>query len=272
MPARACFSAEIQRRDRGVGRPRSIPKLSCKGGVCVKPSAPGQSVHDVSIRPLARGKPAYGAKIRQSFPDGDIGARQRVPCYAAADTSVLSRGPSGPSTLPSSSSAIVRRCFSHRAAGCPVQAKPRVGTGMRCGRGPCEIFEGTPSCSVSIIRPRRCLPEAHRAQPSPTPDARSGKTRSARTPTRSRCGSCEGTVHTIAHQVEPKGGLRGARETMEHPDKMRMAPCRASIRLPFPTSPERLRAPRHSRRVGHRVARPELATFPAMRGVQPNPR
>jgi hypothetical protein len=40
--------------------------------------------------------------------------------------------------------------------------------------------------------------------------------------------------------------------------KIHMAPCRASIRLPFPTSPETLRAPRHDRRAGNGVARGEL--------------
>jgi hypothetical protein len=44
------------------------------------------------------------------------------------------------------------------------------------------------------------------------------------------------------------------------PEKMRMAPCRASIRLPFPTPPGKLCAPRHGRCTGHGVARGELAT------------
>ena len=50
-------------------------------------------------------------------------------------------------------------------------------------------------------------------------------------------------------------------------EKTRMAPCRASIRLPFPKSPVKFRAPCHGRRAGHGVARGELATFPAMRGA-----
>jgi hypothetical protein len=44
------------------------------------------------------------------------------------------------------------------------------------------------------------------------------------------------------------------------PEKMRMAPCRASIRLPFPASPGKLCAPRHDGCAGHRVAHGELAT------------
>ena len=42
--------------------------------------------------------------------------------------------------------------------------------------------------------------------------------------------------------------------------KIHTAPCRASIRRPFPTSPGKLRATRNGRRAGHRVARGELAT------------
>jgi hypothetical protein len=39
---------------------------------------------------------------------------------------------------------------------------------------------------------------------------------------------------------------------------MRMAPCRASIRLPFPTSPGKPGAPRDGGRGGHGAARGEL--------------
>ena len=187
---------------------------------------------------------------------------------------------------------------------------------------------------IPIIRPRRCLPEAHRTQPPRSPDARSCKVSA-----RERAGafpmrSCEGTVHGIAHRVKPDGGLRGApvddgvppesfaatptlgdeaarsrdlsfrrrrrvglspygmlpRRMRNLPSaargfsvspkpaessirkllprrhkvsgvmdgaprlqalkKTRMAPCRASIRLPFPTSPGKPGAPRHGRRAG----------------------
>jgi hypothetical protein len=96
-----------------------------------------------------------------------------------------------------------------------------------------------------IIRLRPCLPEAHRAQPPRTPDARSRKVSA-----REKAGAfplrfCETTVHEIAQQVKPDGGLRGAPEDHGVPEKMRMAPCRASIRLPFPTPPGKLRAARN---------------------------
>jgi hypothetical protein len=47
---------------------------------------------------------------------------------------------------------------------------------------------------------------------------------------------------------------------MGFPKKFLMALCRASIRLPFPTSIEKFRAPRDGRCTGHGVARGELAT------------
>ena len=59
---------------------------------------------------------------------------------------------------------------------------------------------------IPIISRRRCLPEAHRTQPSRTPDAQSCKVSE-----RERAGafpprSCEGTIHGIAHRVKPDGG------------------------------------------------------------------
>lgn len=62
------------------------------------------------------------------------------------------------------------------------------------------------------------------------------KWRRARRPARSRCRRAKGTVHEIAHQVKPDGALRSAVRATGSRKKMRMAPCRASIRLPFPTS------------------------------------
>jgi hypothetical protein len=60
------------------------------------------------------------------------------------------------------------------------------------------------------MRSRRCLSKAQRTQPPRTPDARSYKI-----PERERAGAfplrrCEGTVHGIAHRVEPGGWIRGA--------------------------------------------------------------
>jgi hypothetical protein len=113
---------------------------------------------------------------------------------------------------------------------------------------------------IPIIRWRRGQPEAHQTQPSRTPDARSGefseRERAGAFPPR----SSEETVHGIAHQVKPDGRLRGAVGGNGVPEKMRMAPCRASIRLPFPTTPGKPGAPRHGRRAGHGVACGELAT------------
>jgi hypothetical protein len=50
-------------------------------------------------------------------------------------------------------------------------------------------------------------------------------------------------VHGIARQVKPDGRPRSALEGHGVPEKMRMAPCRASMRLPFPALPGKLRAP-----------------------------
>jgi hypothetical protein len=69
------------------------------------------------------------------------------------------------------------------------------------------------------------------------------KWRRERRPARSRCGPETGTVHEIAHQAKPDGGVRGALGADGVPEKMRMAPCRASIRLPFPTSRGKRGAP-----------------------------
>ena len=141
--------------------------------------------------------------------------------------------------------------------------------GRKCGRGPSAFFEGTPSCSsvlVPIISRRRCLPEAHRTQPPRTPDARS-----CNVSARERAGvfpprSCEGTVQGIAHRVKPEWWVAGrSGRRWISLKKMRMAPCRASIRLPFPTSPGKPGAPRHCDVRGHGVRVVNSPRFPVMR-------
>jgi hypothetical protein len=81
--------------------------------------------------------------------------------------------------------------------------------------------------------------------------------------------SCEATIHEIAQQVKPDGGLRRALVDHGFLKKLRMAPCRASIRLPFPTDSGKLCAPRHGQHAGHCVARGELTRL--MCGVQQIP-
>jgi hypothetical protein len=78
---------------------------------------------------------------------------------------------------------------------------------------------------IRIIRLRRCRPEAHRAQPPRTPDARSFRVAAHEIPSAFPPRPCDGTVHEIAHRVKPDGGLRGALERTGFPKKMRMAPA-----------------------------------------------
>ena len=109
---------------------------------------------------------------------------------------------------------------------------------------------------ILVISRPRCLSKAHRTQPPRTPDARSCKVSE-----RERAGafpprSCEGGGSR--DRASGEAGMVGCgalRKTMGFPEKMRMAPCRASIRLPFPTSPGKPGAPRHARRVGTRWLR-----------------
>jgi hypothetical protein len=64
-----------------------------------------------------------------------------------------------------------------------------------------------------------------------------------------------GKVHLIAHRVFVDGLPPCARKSPCRsipPPKMRMAPCRASLRLPLPMPSEKFRVLRHDRRVGTR--------------------
>ena len=77
---------------------------------------------------------------------------------------------------------------------------------------------------------------------------------------RSRRSSREGTVRGIAHRVKPEWWAAGRFGGKGVPEKMRMAPCRASICLQFPTSSGKPGVPRPFRRAGHGVAHGEPAT------------
>jgi hypothetical protein len=117
-----------------------------------------------------------------------------------------------------------------------------------------NFFEETPSCSF----PASAGEEASRKRTRPSLHEHLmrdlANSRNARGPARSRRGRPRGKVHGIAHQVKPDGRLRGAVGGKGVSEKMRMASCRASIRLPVPTSPGKRGAPRHDRRAGHGVA------------------
>ena len=76
----------------------------------------------------------------------------------------------------------------------------------------------------------------------------------ARRPGRSRRVSREGMVRGIAHRVKPEWRVAGRCGGKGVSEKMRMAPCRASIRLPFPPSPGKSGATRDGRRARHGVA------------------
>ena len=161
--------------------------------------------------------------------------------------------------------------FSRRSAGCPLQVKPRVSTVVRCGRGPCEIFCGDPSCSSSSSAGgdacrKRTVPSLH--EPLMRDLAKSQR---ARGPARSRRARARDGSRDRASGEAGMVGCGALRNTMEFPEKMRIAPCRASIRLPFPTSPGKLRAPRQGRR-GETLccAWGTRHRSPVMRGVQPD--
>ena len=210
-----------------------------QGTVQLCPAAPGS-------RPCGR------ASLTQSAPANldPLRLRQATPASAtaSADTSNKSCAScarfhpqetiSGSSSIwmQASRVMVLRRCSAivRRNARC---RRSRGGTGKKVRQGAIRVFlREPPSCSSVLIRAssvlirahpcssvlipiirrrrrrRRCVPEAHRTQPPRTPDARSGKLseceRAGAFPPR----SCEGTVHGIAHQVKPDGGLRCAPE------------------------------------------------------------
>ena len=166
-----------------------------------------------------------------------------------------------------------------------VRARRRAGVAPRvCGcvgngrgtdarQGAIRIFWETPippsSSPARRGRPAASAPEAGLHEHPMRDLAKPGP---ARKPGGSRRGSREGRVHGIAHRVKPEWWAAGCCGGKGVPEKMRMAPCRASIRLPFPTSPRKPGAPLPCRRAGHGVARGEPPPLPARRGVQPNRR
>jgi len=150
-----------------------------------------------------------------------------------------------------------------RWAGVAQRVRGRVGNGrgMEARQGAMRIFWEIP-IPPSSFPARRRPPAASEPEPASTNTRcaiqRSLGPREGRG--RSRRGSREGTVRGIAHRMKPEWSAAGRCGGKGVPEKMRMALCRASIRLPFPTSPGKLGAPCPCRRAGHGVAHGEPAT------------
>ena len=150
-----------------------------------------------------------------------------------------------------------------RQAGVAPRVCGRVGNGrgMEARQGAIRVFCGDtyPAIRVPAPAPTSCR---KRTRPNPHEHLMRdlANSRIARGPARSRRVSREGTVRGIAHRVKPEwwvAGRCGGRGVFE---KMRMAPCRASIRLPFPASPGKYPASRHGRRVWKRA--PRVVSWP----------
>jgi hypothetical protein len=172
------------------------------------------------------------------------------------------------------------------------------GRGMECGRGPSAFFgRDADRQGISALHGNRSLapPDARSCKVSERdragafplvpimPAAMPAGSAPAPASTNTRCAilqSCEAREAGAIPQRACEGdGLRdrssgeagtvgcGAlRKTMGFLKKILMAPCRASIRLSFPTSSGKRRAPRHCRRVGDTVSRVVSSPgFPAMR-------
>jgi hypothetical protein len=150
-----------------------------------------------------------------------------------------------------------------RRAGVAPRVCGRVGNGRgrEARQGAMRIFLEIP-IPPSSSPARRRPPAASAREPASTNTRcaiwRSLGPREGRG--RSRRGSREGTVRGIAHRMKPEWWAAGRCGGKGVPEKMRMAPCRASICLPFPTSPGKLGAPCPCRRAGHGVAHGEPAT------------
>jgi hypothetical protein len=125
-----------------------------------------------------------------------------------------------------------------RQAGVAPRVCGRVGNGrgMEARQGAIRVFWGDTYPAILVPTPGAdVLPQAHRSRTPRSPDARSCEAWAReKAGGRSRRVSREGTVREIAHRVKPNGGSRGAEAGKVSPKKMRMAPCRASLRLPFP--------------------------------------
>jgi hypothetical protein len=112
--------------------------------------------------------------------------------------------------------------------------------GWKRGRGPSAFLGRYLSRHPRPEPGADVLPQAHRSRPPRTTDARSGEPWAPREGRgRSRMGPREGTVRGIAHRAKPEWWAAGRCGGKGVPEKTRMALCRASIPLPFPTSPEK---------------------------------
>ena len=139
----------------------------------------------------------------------------------------------------------------------------RVGNGREM-----EVRQGAMRIFWEIPIPPFSSPARHRRPAASAPEPASTNTRCAIWRSlgpregrgRSRRGSREGTVRGIAHRMKPEWWAAGRCGGKGVPEKMRMAPCRASICLPFPTSSGKPGVPRHGGRAGHGVAHGEPAT------------
>jgi hypothetical protein len=133
--------------------------------------------------------------------------------------------------------------------------------GGKRGRGPSAFLGEIPIPPSSSPVGADVLPQAHRSPPPRTPDARSCEAWAGE-----KAGGVPAEVRARGRFAGSRigrsrnGGLRGAAAGKVLPEKTRMAPCRASIRLPFPTPPGKPGSPRPGRRAGHGVTHGEPAT------------
>jgi hypothetical protein len=130
------------------------------------------------------------------------------------------------------SRASVRRRCSASFGGIPQAggALPRFGLDIGRGmsgwvdgadavRGHENFFEENPPCSSPIVRLRQMPAGSAPDPPSRTPDARSFKVSAREMAGAFPLRLTEATIHEIAHQVKPDGGLRARWKTMGFPKK-----------------------------------------------------
>ena len=159
------------------------------------------------------------------------------------------------------SSVLIR---AHPCSSVLIRAHPCSSVLIRAHPCSSVLIRAHPCSSVHIPiirrRRRRCLPEAHRTSLHEHLMRDLAKSRRARRPARSRRGPARDGSRDRASGEAGMMGCGVLRKAMGFQKKIHMAPCRASLRLPFPTSPGKPGAPRHGRRVRNGVARGELAT------------
>ena len=135
-----------------------------------------------------------------------------------------------------------------------------TGEGWKRGRGPSAFFSGG---SIVSGAPRTSLPAHPMRDPVNRLLARPRRERAGPSALRDfarsriRCSPRMVRGASVRHHPRLMTGDEHGGVPLK---KILMASCRASVRLPFPTSSGKLRAPRHGRRAGHGVARGELAT------------